>query len=221
MFALIASLPSATPAAAGGGAQVAFSPSSSSGPNGGSATVFVTVANVSNLGGYDVFVQFDPAIVQMTDLVDSGFVTGGGNIVICSDAAIDNNAGTGTISCATLTFIGTPVPGVSTVDARSMVQASFDIAGLGVSPLTLTGTKLLDPNDAAISATLGSGSITGTFSGPVGGVTELSGGRGDALSDGTGNSGGLSTPSFTLLLMLTTGLIGAAIATAIWRRSRA
>ena len=153
-----------------GTAPVGFSPSSASIAVGANIDVDITVANITNLGGYDVFVQFDPAVVHMTSLADSGFVTGGGNIVVCNTATIDNVAGTGTVSCATISPFGTPTPGVSSVGATALLHSSFQAVGPGMASLTLTGTELQDPNGAPIAATLSSGSITAT--GAVGGIAE-------------------------------------------------
>lgn len=213
---LAAVLYPASPAGAGG-AQLGFDPSSASVPMGENTTVEITVANVSNLGGYDIFVQFDPTVVHMGDLVDAGFVTGGGNIVACNTATIDNVGGTGTVSCATISPFGTPVPGVSTISADQLVHASFTGVGAGVSPLTLTGTALQDPNGAPISATLSSSNIS-TGPGAVGGVAELVGGQGVALNADTAASRGVSP--FLLIVvgtMIIAGLGAAFAIGSLWR----
>ena len=157
-------------------AQLAFSPSSASVAVGNNVAVNITVANVSNLGGYDVHLQFNPAIVHVASMTDSGFVTGGGNIVVCNTATIDNSAGTATAACVTIAPFGTPVPGVSTVAPRALVNVSFTGVAAGTSSLTLsgsTGSTLEDPNGAPIAVKLGTGSIT--VAAGVGGVTDLSG----------------------------------------------
>ena len=173
--AILSSLAGGGPGAHAANAQLAFSPSSSSVAVGANVAVNITVASVSNLGGYDVYLQFNPAIVNVASLTDADFVTGGGNIVACNPATIDNSAGTATAACATLCPfcpIVTPVPGVSTVGPTALMQATFTGVATGTSTLTLTGTTLEDPNGDAIAAKLGSGSIT-TTAASVGGVTEL------------------------------------------------
>ena len=172
-----------------GDTEVAFDPSSSSVAVGVSIDVDVIVADVDDLGGYDVFIQFDPAIVQMTSWADSGFVTSGGNIVVCNTPSIDNVAGTATNSCATVTPFPPPGPGVSTVDPTPLINASFEAVGPGVSSLTLTDTVLQGPDGAPISSTLSSGSIgvSGT-PGTVGGITELPGVAAEQISETSGAS---------------------------------
>lgn len=154
-------------------AQLAFSPSSTSVAAGGNVAVDITVANVSNLGGYDVHLQFNPAKVHVASMTDSGFVTSSGNIVVCNPATINNSAGTATVACATVAIFGTPGPGVSTAGPTALLNVSFTGMAAGKSVLTLTGSTLEDPNDAPIAATLGTGSVT-TVAG-VGGVAELAG----------------------------------------------
>ena len=204
---------------AGGGAEVAFDPSSSSIAVGVSLDVDVTVADVSDLGGYDIFIQFDPAIVQMTSLADSGFVTSGGNIVVCNTPTIDNVAGTATNSCATITPFPPPGPGVSTVDPTPLMNASFEAVGPGVSALTLTDTVLQDPDGAPISSTLSSGSIdvSGT-PGPVGGITELPGVAGEQISETSGASDGFPTPLVVFIVGTLAAVVLVGSLAMRWRR---
>lgn len=166
------------PEAQAASAQLAFSPSSSSVAAGGNVAVDITVANVSNLGGYDVHLQFNPAIVHVASLTDAGFVTGGGNIVVCNPATIDNSAGTATDSCSTVPIFGTPAPGVSTVSPKALMHTSFTGMAPSTSSLTLTvgttDTTLEDPNSNPIAVKLGSGSITVTAA-SVGGIAQLTG----------------------------------------------
>ncbi len=189
-------------------AQLAFSPSSASVAVGSNVTVSITVANVSNLGGYDVSLQFNPAIVHLASLEDSGFVRSGGNIVACNPATIDNSAGTAQDSCLTISPFGTPGPGVSTVTPKALLYASFTAIALGTSPLTLTGSDLLDPNGATITLTLGTGSITVTPATSVGGIAQLTGvGTLPAQT-----SGADSSRHPYLLVMLAVGLLAAVAA---------
>ncbi len=215
MFALVAG--GGSPVAQADSAQLAFSPSSSSVAVGGNFAVDITVANVSNLGGYDVQLQFNPAIVHVASLTDAGFVTGGGNIVVCNPATIDNSAGTATDACSTVPIFGTPGPGVSTIAPKALLHASFTGVTAGTSPLTLTGSTLEDPFGAPIAAAPGTGSITVTAA-SVGGVAQLTGvGTLPAQT-----SGADSSRQPYLLIMLAVGLLAAAAAGAgyaiRWRR---
>ena len=156
-----------------GGAVLTFDPASAEVALAGNASVFIDVDGVSDLGGYDVFIQFDPSIVIVTSLNDVGFVTGGANIVVCNDPVINNIAGTASISCATVPVLGTPMPGVSASSPTAMVNATFTGVSLGTSSLTMTGTALLNPNGNSISASLNGGSIDVTGSPAVGGLSDL------------------------------------------------
>ena len=140
-------------------AQLGFSPASASVATGSNVNVNITVGSVTNLGGYDVSLQFNPALVRLTSLTDAGFVTSGGNIVACNPATINNTAGTGTLSCATVSPFGSPGPGVSSVSPTPLVRAAFSGVAAGSSPLTLTGSALQDPTGAPIVSTLGTGTV--------------------------------------------------------------
>ena len=205
--------------AGAGTTQIAFSPSSSAVTVGGTVNVNITVADVSNLGGYDLFLQFNPAIVHLTSLVDSGFVRNNPtNIVVCSNsnrATIDNSAGTATESCATVNIFGLG-PGVSTVAAVALMQGSFTAVGTGTSPLTLTGTTLQDPSGSAIAATLGTGSITVTAAQSVGGIAEQPDVA--ALSSGAASSG---HHYVVYVLGIAIALSVVVVCAAGWRRQRA
>ena len=204
------------PSVDAGSAQVTFSPATASIAVDGTVDIDLTVASVNNLGGYDVFIQFDPAIVQMTSLTDTGFVTNSDNIVVCNTPAIDNAAGTATNSCATIPIIGPPGPGVSAGSPTALMNMSFLAVGDGKSALTLSGTELLDPDGTPIGATLGSGSIT--VSG-VGGVTEL---PGDDLAPSQANGAGAGGDRTALLVLV--AILAPALAAGgllVWRRARA
>ncbi len=205
--ATFSSFVGAGPEAQAASAQLAFSPSSSSVAVGSNIAVDITVANVSNLGGYDVHLQFNPAIVHVASMTDSGFVKSGGNIVVCNDATIDNSAGTAIDSCSTVPIFGTPAPGVSTVAPTALLHVSFTGVTAGTSSLTLTGTTLEDPDGASIAATLGTGSITVTAA-SVGGVARLTGVG--TLPAQTSRADSSRHPY--LLVLLAVGLVAAAAA---------
>ena len=204
-------------------AQLAFSPSSASVAMGGNVAVDITVANVSNLGGYDVSLQFNPAIVHLGSLADAGFVTSGGNIVACNTATIDNTAGTAQDSCATISPFGPPGPGVSTVAPRALLHASFTGVGVGKSALTLSGSDLLDPNGAQIPVMLGTGSITVAAATSVGGITKLTGMGGPRTQPAAAhsNNGSAYVAATAALGLAVAVVMGAGCTTLVWRRSRA
>ena len=197
-------------------AQLAFSPATSSVSAGNSIAVDITVANVSNLGGYDLHLQFNPAVVHVATLTDAGFVTSGGNIVVCSEATIDNSAGTATAACATLPLpFGTPSPGVSTAGPTALMHASFTGMAAGASSLTLTETTLEDPNGLLIAAKRGTGSITVTAA-IVGGITELV--DGSALPP-QASAPGPGRPLY-ITIVIAAGLLAAAAVSAAYALRR-
>jgi hypothetical protein len=205
--ATFSSIAGAGPEAQAASAQLAFSPSSSSVAVGGNVAVDITVATVSNLGGYDVHLQFNPAIVHVVSMTDSGFVKSGGNIVVCNDATIDNSAGTAIDSCSTVPIFGTPGPGVSTVGATALLHVSFTGVTAGKSSLTLTDSTLEDPDSATSTPAFGTGSIAVTAA-SVGGVAQLTGVG--TLPAQTSRADSSRHPY--LLVMLAVGLLAGAAA---------
>ena len=146
-------------ALAGGSMQVSFSPESTSTTVGSTVAVDVNVANINpdpGLAAYDLILTFDPAVVRLDSLSDSGFVTGSENLVICVTGRIDNTGGSVNANCTAIPLFG--APGVSTMDAVALLHASFTTLAAGTSTLTLSGS-LSGPDGAPIAATIGSGSI--------------------------------------------------------------
>lgn len=143
-----------------------FSPASTSAAVATPVPIDITVANVSNLGGYDVWVSFNQAAVQLSSLSDSGFLGTGSNIIVCNTPSIDNVHGSGNLACGTFPFpLVTPGPGVSTVNPTALVHAVFTGVANGSSPLGLAfgvnTSSIQDPFGADITPlSLGSGSLT-------------------------------------------------------------
>jgi hypothetical protein len=138
---------------------------------GGGITLDVTAANVSapGLGGYVIILTWDPAVLTMISLTDSGWVTGGNIIVICTTPTIDNTAGTAELDCTPIYGFGS---GVTTSGPQALAQAVFHANALGTTAVDLTGSILLDPLNVAIqTTTLTSGSVMVTPA-SVGGVAE-------------------------------------------------
>jgi len=133
------------------------------------AQVDVTVAGVdaaASLGGYTIDITFDPAVLRLDSVVDSGFIKTGTTIVLCGTATIDNVGGHSHSVCATL-----PQPGprgVSTVEPKALMHASFTALAPGTSALDLSGTTLDGVSRTPIEASLSNGSIQVTA--PPGGT---------------------------------------------------
>ena len=141
--------------------QLAFSPPSATIAVGSDVNVDISVADVDaqpGLGGYDIALSFDPAVVHLTSLVDSGLVTQGQNIVICNPASIDNAAGTATATCGTLPIFG--FPGVSAGAPSPLLHAVFSAQAPGSATLSLAKSVLEDPVGGSLSVTFVPGSIT-------------------------------------------------------------
>jgi hypothetical protein len=157
---------------------LAFSPATQTVGVGASGNVDVTVANVTNLGGYHLAVAFNAGVVHVTSMTDSGFLGTGSNIIVCNPAVIDNTAGTATLDCATVSPLGPPGPGVSAGAPTALAHVAFTAVGAGVSTLSLSGSTLEDPVATPIAASLTSGSVTVTGAtltpiAKVGGIAEL------------------------------------------------
>ena len=160
------------------GAQLAFSPASANVAVAGTLNLDITIANVTDLGGYDLALSFNPALVHLVNLTDSGFVPNppSQNIVACPIAAINNMSGTATANCTTVfsSALGPPAPGtgVSTTSATALLHAKFTGVAAGLASLALTGTTLQGPTGLPIAVTLGTGTITVAVPASVGGVSE-------------------------------------------------
>jgi hypothetical protein len=202
-------------------AQLAFSPTASSVGVGATVNVDITIASVTDLGGYDLALQFNPARVHLVagSFTDSGFVVNppSGNLVTCVVATINNSAGTATETCTTLlsSVLGPPVPGtgVTTTTARALMRAQFTGVTTGVASLTITGTTLQGPTGIDIPVSLGTGSITVTAAQSVGGIAEQPDVA--ALPSATASSGRDYTPGIVAVVVFL-----AAAGAAVWRRRR-
>jgi hypothetical protein len=199
--------------------QLDFSPGSATIAAGGTVNVDITISNVTNLGGYNLHLQFNPAVVHLTSLVDAGFVTNNPtNVVVCNTATIDNTAGTATDSCATAPF-PPPGPGVSATAPVALMHASFKGVGSGTSSLTLNGTNLLDPSGIQLTPapTLGTGSIT-VSGASVGGLAQMP--DVGALRSSTASTGGGDQARLFVLAGIAIAILVSAAAGVAWRRAR-
>jgi len=143
-------------AVAQGGALVRIDPASSSvGPN-ETLNVAVKVDNVTNLGAFELHLQFDPNVLQVTQLTHGGFTTA--EYVL--QTTFDNAAGAIDYSSQQVN-----APGVS--GSGTLLTITFQTKGGGVSPISFRapqGVILGDATGAVIAAdtTPGSVTVTGT-----------------------------------------------------------
>ncbi len=151
---------------------IAVSPATANATVGDDVALDITAANVPvfpGLGGYLILLEWNPAVLTLTSLTDSGWVTSGQIVVICTTPAIDNVAGNASADCTPV--FGVP-PGVSTSAPRALAQAVFHPAGPGSTAINLTGSNLLDPSNVVITSTLTGGSVTVSSQASVGGIAE-------------------------------------------------
>lgn len=116
------------------------------------------VGTLPGLGGYLLSVKFDPSVLEMVTMVDGGFVTGGGNIVICAPPVIDNAGGSGVLFCTTVPLFG--APGVATAEPVVMARTLFKAKSLGSTALDLSDSYLKGPNEEAIASTSTGATVT-------------------------------------------------------------
>jgi hypothetical protein len=115
--------------------------------------VFVSeVTNDAGLGGYDLFLNFDPTVIRVISVSDSGWLLSTNNIVICVPPYIDNTVGQAILSCVTVPlFVG---PGPKTTRPQLLATALFQPVVPGISFLSLDGTALSDPQGVPLERTL-------------------------------------------------------------------
>ena len=122
-------------------------------------SVFVAqVTNPTGLGGYDLYLHFDPTIIRAEAVTDSGFVLSTGNIVVCLPPQIDNTAGLAIQSCVTIPLF--VVNGPTATAPQLLATAIFQPVSPRVSILSLDGTTLSDPFGAPLAVTLANSQIT-------------------------------------------------------------
>lgn len=153
---------------------LAFAPSAQTVAQSANGNVDVTVANIANLGNYDMQVAFNAAVIHVTGMIDAGFIGSGSpnDITACNPVQIDNTNGTASLVCGIINPFGVAVGG-STTTAAPLVHLAFTAVGAGTSPLSLTGSTLSDPVNVPIAATLSSGSVTVGAAASVGGMAEI------------------------------------------------
>jgi hypothetical protein len=117
------------------------------------------VANVPSapgLGGYALGLKWDPAILQLVSITDSGWVGSGAVIVLCDTAGIDNVAGTAGFGCSPIFANG---PGVTTTAPHALVHAVFHAKVPGTTTIDLTGSSVMNPSNVALTGTISGGSV--------------------------------------------------------------
>ncbi len=143
-------------AVAQGGARVWIDPAATSTTPNQMVVVAVKVDNVTNLGAFELHLQFDPNFLQVTQLTHGGFTTAEYTV----QNTFDNTAGQIDYSSQQVN-----VPGVT--GSGTLLTITFQTQNSGVSPISFRapqGVILGDATGAVIAAdaTPGSISVVGT-----------------------------------------------------------
>jgi len=146
--------PTPTPFPPSGGTVVYIDPAQATAGLNGTLNVELKVANVANMGGYELVINFDPAIVQVQNVTLGNFLSSTGRTVSPLGPGVDNTAGR--ISIGSFSFGSQAGPsGEGTLATIVMTPQAQ-----GASALTLSGLTLTDSAGNAIAATTQDGAIT-------------------------------------------------------------
>lgn len=152
-------------ARAAGPAVVAISPASASATVGDDIAIDITVTNVPEqpgLAGYDVTVTWDPAVLDLVSITDSGWLTSGQNLVFPTAAQVPNIGTRAAAKAACSLFFA--VQGFSTTAPRALVHAVFRAKAPGTTTISLAEgdppSSLVNPSGGDIAATLTGGTVT-------------------------------------------------------------
>jgi hypothetical protein len=118
----------------------------------------VNISGVTDLYGFELDLNFDPTVLQATDVLEGSFLPSGGDTFFIP-GTIDNTVGSVTFNADTLLSAISGVNGGGT-----LLQFDFIATGVGASFLNLGNVLLLDSsgNEIASSITNGSVTVTGT-----------------------------------------------------------
>ncbi len=175
-------------------AEVRVAPAAITVTAGGIVNIDFTVERIDpqpGLGGYELRFSFDPAVVRLGTLADSGFVTNQRNIVTCAGQEIDNGAGRGALTCTLAQSLG--AAGVSTAGPVPLAHATFTAVAPGVSAIDLQGTVLLEPGSTPLPVALAGGSIT--VAGPSPTPSAAAGGASPTAPPATATATATPTPA--------------------------
>lgn len=138
-----------------GGTVVKVDPAASTGQVNDTINVSIKVDNVANLTAVELHLSFDPAVLEVMQLTNGGFVQAD----FTAQNTFDNAAGT--IDYAVAQINRPPANG-----SGALLNIAFRAKANGVSPVNFRGTQaaptgviLADPNGTAIPASLANGSV--------------------------------------------------------------
>jgi general secretion pathway protein D len=123
-------------------------------PQGSSFSVAVNISSVSDLYDFQFDLAFNPAVLQLTNIVEGGFLLTGG-FTFFLPGAIDNTLRNAAANADTL--IG-PIPGVS--GTGELAEFDFTAVAPGISSLTISNAILQDSTTSLLNSTTEAGSVT-------------------------------------------------------------
>ncbi len=137
--------------------QVIVVPASTTPLVGTTVNVDINVASVTNLGAYQFSLNFNPAVLQETNVVNGAFLSSTGRTLGTPLTTVDNTLGKVTYA---LNTNGTTPAGPD--GSGTLATVTFNVVGSGLSNLNLSGVELLDAtiNVNSISATTSNSSLT-------------------------------------------------------------
>ncbi len=152
---VIALLTMGTPAFAQGGTVVRVDPASPSAQVNDTVNLTVKVDNISNLAAFELHLSFNPAVLEVTQLTNGGFVAAD----FTAQSVFDNGAGTIDYAVAQLNRPAAQGNG-------TLLNIAFHAKANGVSTVTLRGTQavqsgllLSDANGSALQASWSAGTV--------------------------------------------------------------
>jgi general secretion pathway protein D len=139
---------------------------------GDSFAAAVNISGVTDLYGFQLDMNFDPTVLQLTDVMEGTFLPSGGNTFFIP-GTIDNVAGSAAFNADSLL---TAISGVN--GGGTLLQFDFTGTGVGTSFLNLGNVLLLDSSGNEIASSLTGGSVSvvskgGTIPTPEPGVFSL------------------------------------------------
>lgn len=143
----------ASPASQPSGARVRIEPAERVVDPGETFTVDVLVEDVSELGGYELKVAYDPAVVEVSGAENGEFLGSTGRRVIPVGSNVDNQAGI--VSVAAVSLGG--AAGAEGAGALAVIELTA--VGEGITDLDLYDVKLADPTAGQIEATTEGGRV--------------------------------------------------------------
>jgi hypothetical protein len=140
-----------------GGTTLHFNPLESSVPRtGGTFELEVYLENVTNLGGLQFDMTFDPSVVRMEGITLDSFLLGGARTFTGLPPSIDNTAGSATFGAYSTGAAAGPS------GSGPIARVTFSPVAVGSTALTFQNAQFSDPNATPINVTTRDGSVTVT-----------------------------------------------------------